>query len=313
MTAFKYDAIVIGGSASGLSATLAIARALVSVVCVDAGKPCNRFSKESHNFLTHDNESPSSIKRVAREQVEKYPNASFIDDEVVSIIRQDDKETFTVRTKGNPDVLNARNIIIATGMNDNIEASNVKNLGQFWGNSIFTCGYCHGFEYAGKQAGLYASNEMFLKVMVPIVYNWNKNLTVFGSQTAIDQLSENKEMSKRGINTISHSPIAEIVGDETQIESIILENGDKIDLDVLYYVPNSVINMRDLITRLGIELDGMGFIKVDKQSQMTNIPGIYAAGDCTTMMRSLAVATQTGQLAGASLTHKLFGQHWTSF
>ena len=312
MKAFQYDAIVIGGSASGLSATLAIARALASVVCIDAGKSCNRYANESHNFLTHDNESPLSIKRTAREQIEKYPTASFIDDEVMSIIKQDDKEMFTVQTKGSTNVLNVKNIIIATGMNDNIESSNIKNLAQFWGNSIFTCGYCHGFEYAGKKAGLYVNNELFLKLMVPIVYNWNKNLTVFGSETAIEQINKDDELKKRGIKTVSHSPIAEIVGDKTQIKAVVLVNGEKVDLDVLYFVPNSVINMKDLVTKLGVELDRMGFIKVDKQSQITNISGVYAAGDCTTMMRSLAIATQTGQLAGASLTHKLFSQNWAS-
>lgn len=67
MKAFQYDAIVVGGSASSLSATLAVARAFASAVCIDTGKPCNIYAKESHNFLTHDNESPLSIKKTARE------------------------------------------------------------------------------------------------------------------------------------------------------------------------------------------------------------------------------------------------------
>ncbi|GAV30647.1 hypothetical protein PMKS-004164 [Pichia membranifaciens] len=173
----------------------------------------------------------------------------FIDEEVVSIIKPDDEGMFTVQIKASTNLLNAKNIIIATGMNDNIESSNIKNLAQFWGNSIFTCGYCHGFEYAGKKAGLYVNNEMFLKLMVPIVYNWNKNLTVFGSKTAIDHINEDDELKKREIKTVSHSSIAEIVGDETQIKSVILLNCDKIELDVLHYVPNSVINMKDLVTK----------------------------------------------------------------
>ena len=164
---------------------------------------------------------------------------------MVSIIKQDDEKMFTFQIKASTNLLNGKNIIIATGMNDNIESSNIKNLAQFWGNSIFTC----GFEYAGKEAGLYVNNGMFLKLMVPKVYNWNKNLTVFGSKTAIDHINEDDELKKREIKTVSHSSIAEIVGDETQIKSVILLNGDKIELDVLHYVPNSVINMKDLVTK----------------------------------------------------------------
>lgn len=308
MTDTSYQAIVIGGSAAGLSATLAIARTLSSVICIDSGKPCNRYAKESHNFLTHDNDSPWSIKKTAREQIEKYPNAVIMDDEVTSIIKDDNQE-FTVATKNNAKVFRSNSIVLAVGLDDNIESSDIKNLAQFWGNSIFTCGYCHGFEYAGKKAGLYVHNEFFLEMLIPIVYNWNKNLTVFSS-TATFQQANAAALEKRGVTLIPDSSIVEVVGEGTQIKYAISNKGEKVELEVLYYAPPSVINMKDMITKLGVELDGMGFVKVDKQTQMTNIPGVFAAGDCTTMMRSLAIATQTGQCAGMSLTHNLFNKNW---
>ncbi|KAG0678507.1 SPT3 Dosage dependent suppressor of Ty-induced promoter mutations-like protein [Pichia californica] len=286
----------IGGSAAGLSATLAIARTYASVICIDAGKPCNIYAKESHNFITHDSESPVSIRSKAREQIEKYPTAQIIDNEVVSITKNN--QLFKVYTKSDNIIYQGKNIILAVGLNDNIETSNIKNLSQFWGNSIFTCGYCHGFEFYGKRAGLLLSNENFFKQMIPVVYNWNKNLTVFGNKSNIEQSFSIEELEKRG--------------DNSEIKSVILENGEKVELDVLYYVPDSVINMKDIVIKLGVELDGMGLIKVEKSNQSTNVPGVYAAGDCTTMIRSLANATQSGQWAGVSITHKLFFDNWSS-
>lgn len=112
----------------------------------------------------------------------------------------------------------AENIMIATDMNDNVEFSNIKNVAQFWGNSIFTRGFCHGFECARNKAGLYVTSEMFLKFIVHIVYIWNKSLTIFGNKTVIDQISEKDEFKKRGVNALSNSAIAEFVGDETQIK-----------------------------------------------------------------------------------------------
>lgn len=308
MTTNIYDAIVIGGSAAGLSATLAIARTLSSILCIDSGKPCNIYAGESHNFLTHDGESPLKIKATAWDQITKYPNANLINDEVISIDRKEDDESFIVKTKNQDEYFVGKNILFASGVNDNIETSDIKNLEKFWGHSCFTCGYCHGYEYANKRAGLVA-NENFLNIILPMIYNWNKNITIFKDPATLSKSNLNE---KEGITIISDSKIVELVGENGEIDHILLENGKKVEIDVLYYVPNSVINLKDQIIKLGVELDQMGLIKVDKQSQMTNIPGIYAAGDCSTMMRSLAIATQTGQTAAVSMTHKFFAQKWNS-
>lgn len=310
MSVSNYDVIVIGGSVAGLSATLAIARTLHSVICIDLGKPCNRFAKASHNFITHDNENPLDIRNNARDQIEKYPTANIIQNEVIDITKEDGN--FTVYTKDDNKIYIGNNIILATGLNDNIEDSNIENLAQFWGNSIFTCGYCHGFEYFDKKAGLLVSHDFFLKPMIPMIYNWNKNLTVFSSEQAIKNFYSMDELKKKNIGIISNSKIVKINGEGSQLRSVTLKNGDKIELDVLYYAPKSVINMKEIIIRLGIQLDEIGLIKVDKSSQSTNIPGIFAAGDCTTLMRSLAIATQSGQCAGMSVTHKLFNEKWAS-
>ena len=49
-----FDVIIIGGSYAGLSAAMALGRALRNVLVIDSGKPCNRQTPHSHNFITHD-------------------------------------------------------------------------------------------------------------------------------------------------------------------------------------------------------------------------------------------------------------------
>ncbi|MFN6996219.1 MAG: NAD(P)-binding protein, partial [Aquincola tertiaricarbonis] len=49
-----FDAIVVGGSFSGLSAALQLARARRRLLVVDAGLPRNRFAAHSHGFLGQD-------------------------------------------------------------------------------------------------------------------------------------------------------------------------------------------------------------------------------------------------------------------
>lgn len=50
----NFDVIIIGGSYSGLSAAMALGRAMRQVLIIDSGKPCNRQTPYSHNFLTQD-------------------------------------------------------------------------------------------------------------------------------------------------------------------------------------------------------------------------------------------------------------------
>ena len=62
----KYDVIIIGGSYAGLSAAMALGRAMRDVLIVDSGKPCNRQTPHSHNFLTQDGNTPAGIAAVSK-------------------------------------------------------------------------------------------------------------------------------------------------------------------------------------------------------------------------------------------------------
>lgn len=73
----QYDVIIIGGSYAGLSAAMALGRSLRNVLIIDSGKPCNRFTAHSHNFITHDGEKPAEIAAKAKEQVLEYETVKF--------------------------------------------------------------------------------------------------------------------------------------------------------------------------------------------------------------------------------------------
>eukprot|EP01034_Spumella_vulgaris_P020668 gene20668-26492_t len=63
-----FDVIIIGGSYAGLSAAMALGRAIRNVLIIDAGQPCNRQTPHSHNFLTQDGATPVAISSLAKSQ-----------------------------------------------------------------------------------------------------------------------------------------------------------------------------------------------------------------------------------------------------
>lgn len=73
-----FEVIIIGGSYSGLAAALALGRALVKVLVVDGGEPCNKQTPHSNNFLTQDGTPPGEIHRIAKSQVMKYDTIQFL-------------------------------------------------------------------------------------------------------------------------------------------------------------------------------------------------------------------------------------------
>src|SRR5689334_158464 len=75
----QFDVIIIGGSYSGLSAAMALGRALRTVLVLDGGKPANRFTPRSHNFITHDGQKPHEIASQAKAQVLAYETVTFKD------------------------------------------------------------------------------------------------------------------------------------------------------------------------------------------------------------------------------------------
>jgi thioredoxin reductase (NADPH) len=65
-----------------------------------------------------------------------------------------------------------------------------------------------------------------------------------------------------------------------------------------------------LAEELGVSLDEGGYIKVDR-NQMTNIPGVYAAGDVTGGVRQVATAVGEGCVAALSAYEYIKKPYWS--
>ena len=85
----NFDVIIVGGSYAGLSAAMALGRALRNVLVIDSGLPCNRQTPHSHNFITQDGEKPSVIAANAKGQVLKYDTVKFLTDLAVNGTKTD--------------------------------------------------------------------------------------------------------------------------------------------------------------------------------------------------------------------------------
>ena len=87
------------------------------------------------------------------------------------------------------------------------------------------------------------------------------------------------------------------------MENLVFKNGSSAALKALYAnVPFK--QHTDIPEGLGCELTEQGFLSVNP-FQQTSIEGVFACGDNSSMMRSIANAVASGNLAGAAVNKEL--------
>ncbi len=293
-----YEAIVIGGSYSGLSAGLALARAARKVLIIDNNTPCNRQTPHSHNFLTQDGSTPSAIAAIAKEQLLKYHTVSFLDGEVVSANRH--VGGFEVKIKKGPMLL-CQKLIMATGLRDKLPS--IPGLKACWGISVIHCPYCHGYGFKDEVTGIIGNGTPVVG-FVKMISNWSKNSLLFTNGPSILSVEE-KELLARNQVQIVETEISEIQHEKGYVNRVVLKDGSSVIVKVIY-LRAAVEQHSDIPFALGAELNEQGLLKVSDNRQ-TTVPNLFACGD-NSAVRSVSAAVLTGSLAGVAVNAELIGE-----
>lgn len=291
-----FDTIIIGGSYAGLSAAMALGRALRNVLVIDSGLPCNRQTPHSHNFITQDGEKPDVIARKAKMQVQRYNTVQFLDD--LAIDGKKTESGFTITTNQNG-TFTAKKLIFATGVTDLMP--DIPGFSECWGISVIHCPYCHGYEVKNEPTGIFANGDFALHY-AQLIDNWTKDLTVFTNGKSTLTPEQAAKIARHN-TPIVEKEIAALEHENGQIRHILFKDGSTTALKALYARP--VITQHCTIPEsLGCALTEHGLIAVDP-FQKTSVEGVFACGDNTTMMRSVANAVANGNFAGAKVNNEL--------
>ena len=291
-----YDVIIIGGSAAGLAAAMTLGRALKNVLLIDSGKPCNRFTPYSHNFLTNDGKQPAEIMETARKEVKQYPTIHFLDDLAIAASGTD--HDFNITTANNGQV-KAKKLLFATGIKDLMPL--ISGFDQCWGVSIIHCPYCHGYEFSGQATGILMNGAAAVDFSM-FIRNWTDQLTLFTNGPSTLTEEEHANLSAAGIH-INENKISEFSHQSGQLQQVNFEDGSHQLIDAVYArLPFE--QHCELPELMQCQMTESGHIQVD-DFKKTTVAGIYAAGDNTTQFRSVAMAVFGGNLAGAMLNHEL--------
>lgn len=286
-----YDVIVIGGAFAGLAAATQLGRARRKVLVLDTSLPRNRFAAHSHGFFTRDGTPPLELLVEARRQLAPYATVELRNARATAISGQ--AGAFTVALDGaNP--VSTRRIILAHGMTDDLSVL-PPGADACWGKTVFTCPYCHGYEFGDQRLGLlYRMGDPI--EMARFYREWTPTFTLFANGNPVDEIAR-RALAEMGVPVIDDAVLS-LEHDAGTLRAIVTAAGS-VPLDAMFAHPPARLS-----TNIGVDFgcetkDGhVGpFYAVD-QMQMTTVPGVYAAGDAANPMPSISYAVSAGVAAG---------------
>jgi len=283
------ECLIIGAGPAGLSAAIYTSRAGVKTQVIGCD-PKVAGDYEIDNYFGFDTTiSGKELIARGRRQALRF-GAGVSCDKVLSVHPHEDG-TFQVKTETGE--YHTCCLILATGVSR--IRPNIKNLATYEGRGVSYCVYCDGFFYRQKPVavlgeGNYAGNQ----ALELLAYTPRVTVVTNGNPLAMDKEYQER-LAGAGIPILERKA-ASLEG-ENGLERLVLDNGQILEVHGLFVAMGEASSL-DFAYSLGLERNGV-FIVADKD-QKTNVPGVFAAGDCVGNFMQIGVAVGEGVKAGRS-------------
>ncbi|MEV5781551.1 NAD(P)/FAD-dependent oxidoreductase [Streptomyces sp. NPDC052287] len=297
----KYEAVVVGGGAAGLSAALVLGRARRRTLVVDAGEPRNAPAAHLQGYLTRDGVPPAEFLALGRGEVARY-GVELVRDRAVDVTRIGSGEFRVTLASGR--TADARRLVLATGLAD--ELPTVPGVAERFGRDVLHCPYCHGWEVRDEAFGVLASTAMGVHQAL-MVSQWSKDVTLFLHEVAEEELSrdDRRRLAAAGVAVVP-GEVAALVVEEDRLTGVRLTDGSAHARSALFVAPRAVPR-NDLFERLGAETreTPFGTYPVVDETGLTSVPGVWAAGNAAGFAEQVVNAASAGYRAAATLNGEL--------
>jgi thioredoxin reductase (NADPH) len=282
-----YDAIIIGRGPAGISCAVYTIRANLSTLVIGRFDSALLKADKIENYYGFEKTIGGRELLTAGENQAKRLGVKIMDDEVVGIEKEAHFKVTTING-----VYEARTVLIASGTP--VIKAPIKKLEQFEGRGVSYCTTCDGFFYRKKKVGVLGYTDFAVHEALELK-PFTDDITLFTNGMPME-ISEGHKEKLSGFK-IDTRKVKELVGGET-IESLIFENGSKESIQGLFVAYGSA-SSTSFALKMGIASNGKSIQVNDKME--TNIPALYAAGDCTGVFKQISVAVGQGAIAARQM------------
>ncbi|MBI5636108.1 FAD-dependent oxidoreductase [Candidatus Micrarchaeota archaeon] len=291
------DIIVVGGGPAAVTAAIYSARRGLDVLLVakDVGGQAG-LSGDIQNWTGFKSISGAAAAEKLLDHLLDYPQiVTEIGEKIVNVEKAGGK--FVVQTFDGKK-FESKAVIIATGSAP--RRINVPGEKEFDNKGVTYCATCDGPLFAKKDVAVIGGANSALDAALMLskicrkVFLINKNAFFKGEKALFDQVS-----SQKNVEFVYNAKTIAITGGKMASGVEVEVNGVKKTISVPgVFVNIGRIPATDFVK--GVELDEYKHIKTDRLGQ-TNVPGLFAAGDCTnTPDAQIVVAAGEGCVASLS-------------
>lgn len=278
----RYDVIVVGGGPAGASAAIYSARKGLNVALI--AERIGGQVKETvgiENLISVPVTTGNQLADNLRTHIQQYP-----------IDLHEHRKIEKVELSGNEKILSTASgekftapaVIIATGAS--WRRLNVRGEAEYIGKGVAFCPHCDGPFYKGKNVAVVGGGNSGIEAAIDLA-GICAQVTVleFLDELKADQVLQEKAKSLPNIRISLSSQTTEVIGDGQKVTGVRVKDR-KTDQE-------NIIGLDGIFVQIGlaansgafqevVEINRPGEIMIDTHCR-TNIPGIYAAGDVSTV------------------------------
>ena len=299
--------VIIGSGAAGLTAAIYAARANLKPLVIEGIQPGGQLT------ITTDVENYPGYADVVQgpwmmEQMRSQAlnvGARIINDVVVHVDFKKDSKTISLDSKS---ILSANTVIIATGAQ--AKWLGLESENKFNGKGVSACATCDGFFYRNKEVAVIGGGNTAVEEAL-YLSNICSKVTLIHRRDELraEKILQERLFAKENINVIWNNIVSEILGDEKGVNSLEIKdkNSDKTEIIKVEGVFIAIGHSPSTEPFKGVlEMDEEGYIVAQKPgTSITNIEGVFAAGDCVDKIYRQAVTA-----AGMGCMAALDAEKW---
>ncbi len=299
--------VIIGSGAAGLTAAIYAARANLKPLVIEGIQPGGQLTitTDVENYPGYADvvQGPWMMEQMRLQALNV--GARIINDVVVHVDFKKDSKTISLDSKS---ILSANTVIIATGAQ--AKWLGLESENKFNGKGVSACATCDGFFYRNKEVAVIGGGNTAVEEAL-YLSNICSKVTLIHRRDELraEKILQDRLFAKENINVIWDNIVSEILGDEKGVNSLEIKdkNSDKTEIIKVEGVFIAIGHSPSTEPFKGVlEMDKEGYIVAQKPgTSITNIEGVFAAGDCVDKIYRQAVTA-----AGMGCMAALDAEKW---
>lgn len=279
----EYDLIIIGGGPAGAAAGVYASRKRLKTLLVTSewgGQ--STVSPDIQNWIGTTSISGEGLAKSLETHLKAYADDVLtIKDRTLVTSLTKDGEHFQVNTN-KEESFKARAVLVATGSKR--RALSVPGAAEFDNKGLTYCASCDGPMFGGQDVAVIGGGNAGLETAAQLLA-YAKSVTLIhkNDHFKADPVTVDKVLKDPKIKGLLSTEILEVKGDRF-VSGLRIKNsetGEENELPVTgIFVEIGMIPNTECVKEL-LPLDEYGRVKIDPWTQKTEVPGVWAAGDCT--------------------------------